>query len=59
MEQNEPQKKEKETWYSLHSEQIRLIQWLLYHLNKYNKGEMKQTDKPVEVIEGKYTLHFE
>ena len=49
----------KKTWYSLHAEQVRLIQFLLYHLNKYNKKEMKQNTAGMEKIYGKFTLRFE
>lgn len=51
--------KNQPTWYSLHAEQIRLIQFLLYHLTKYNKKEMKQTDLPMEKLEGKFVVRFE
>lgn len=60
-ENNTEEKKEedKKTWYSMHAEQVRLIQFLLYHLNKYNKKEMKQTDMPIEKVQGKFTVRFE
>lgn len=34
-------KEPKSTWYSLHKEQVRLVQYLLYHLKKDKKKKQR------------------
>jgi len=42
--EEDKEKVQKPTWYSLHKEQIKLIQWLLYHLKKHEKEEKKRQE---------------
>ncbi len=50
------EKEEKPTWYSLHKEQIKLIQWLLYHLKKHDTGGKEKT---IRKEEKDFTVTFE
>lgn len=51
---------QKPTWYSLHKDQVRLIQFLLYHLQKNKKQQRKSS--PMRVIrqlpDGKQEVEF-
>jgi len=38
-------KEKKPTWYSLHKEQIKLLQWLLYHLKKQKMNDQPSGDQ--------------
>ena len=55
----EEEQQPKPTWYSLHKEQVRLIQFLLYHLKK-NKEQKKAS--PIRIFrqtdEGKQEAEF-
>lgn len=51
---DKPQETDKKTWYSLHKEQIKLIQFLMYHLNKHKKQEKK-----VEIKEADFVVKFD
>jgi hypothetical protein len=49
MEENKEKQveKEKKTWYSLHKEQVRLIQFLLYHLQK----QKQTTESSIRILQ--------
>lgn len=47
----------KKTWYSIHKEQIKLIQWLLYHLNKSKAGGEKEKGR-IEKVVGDFKVEF-
>jgi hypothetical protein len=51
-------KKEKPSWYSLHKEQVKLIQFLLYHLRK-GKEKPVQDDKTIKIIKGEIVVSFD
>ena len=57
----EPPADETKTWYELHKEQVKLIQFLLYHLKKYEKKITPPTDpKPqIKKTEGEFICKFE
>ena len=48
------EKKVKESWYALHKEQIKLIQFLLYHLRKHKQSPSK--NETIIKIEQKETI---
>lgn len=48
----------KPTWYSLHKEQIKLIQWLLYHLNKA-KREIPEQKSIIKIQSGEFIIRFD
>lgn len=58
--QKEQTQGQKPTWYSLHKEQVRLIQFLLYHLQKSKKQQ--RGSSPLRVIrqdkDGKQEVEF-
>lgn len=45
------------TWYSLHKEQVRLIQYLLYHLKKDKKKKIIPVAQPQTNLEV-FTVSF-
>jgi hypothetical protein len=49
-------KEPKSTWYSLHKEQVRLVQYLLYHLKKDKKK--KQLVVKETTNEDSFTVSF-
>ena len=51
-------KKEKPSWYSLHKEQVKLIQFLLYHLRK-NKEKPEKKESVVKFEQKEITVTFD
>ena len=54
----EEEKKEKPSWYSLHKEQIKLIQFLLYHLRKA-KEQPPENDKMIKIEKKEVIVSFD
>lgn len=49
---------EKQTWYSLHKEQVKLIQFLLYHLKK-NQVKQNNDIQGLKITSGHFILKFD
>jgi hypothetical protein len=49
---------EKQTWYSIHKEQIKLVQWLLYHLRKHSRVQVKEESR-IKLFTGDFTVRFD
>ena len=54
----EEKKDEKPSWYSMHKEQIKLIQFLLYHLRK-NKEKTVKEESQIKVIHEEVSVNFD
>jgi len=49
---------QKPTWYGLHKEQVKLIQFLLYHLKKYQSKPIGTNDG-LKIERGHFIIKFD
>ena len=54
----EEKKDDKPSWYSMHKEQIKLIQFLLYHLRKHKEKPVKEESK-IKVVREEVYITFD
>jgi hypothetical protein len=52
-----PEDEKKKTWYFMHKEQIKLIQWLLYHLQKSKRTTSETSSMKIE--KGDFKVSFD
>ena len=54
-----PDKKPKQSWYEANKEQVKLIQFLLYHLKKHETKTPKQENEEFKNASAHFTLRFD